>query len=168
MLLLLLGLGVITAESIEPGTGVVTVPAGLTAVVKPTTAANGASSGIPLPAIVITQPIDPSDETQISFDYTQWLAEDEKITDIDLLTVLPGGVALGLEIDVRTSPEDRRPIIDPSGKKIGVHLLINDAFRANAAFSGIGTKMGVAAKIRTNATPANVFERTAVITGQQQ
>jgi len=166
--LIAFGLIATASEAIEPGTGVVSAPSGMTALVKPTTASGGTTTGIPLPAIVITQPIDPSDETMIAFDFSPWLAEGEKIATIEVATPLAGGFALGVAVDVRTSPDDRRPLIDVDGKKIGVFLLIDDASRNNAAFSGTGAKVGIAARIRTSAVPYRIYERTAVVTVQQQ
>jgi hypothetical protein len=166
MLLHLIAFGIIsTAGSIvTPGTGDVSAPAGQTAAARATSAESGISSGIPTTAFIWAQPLDPSDRNFYAQDWSAILGT-EKIASIRSITMTALGVSLGVQVD---SDSDRIPIIDLGGQKLGLWFKVDDTFKQNPAFSGVGTKVGISVLLRTDATPYKELERTWVLTVAQQ
>jgi hypothetical protein len=109
--------------------------------------------------------MDPADRFPHAFKFTQFLADAEKITSIERLTMSAAGASLGVQIDQSAG---RAPIISDDGKAIQLWFLVADEFQGHPAFTGNGVEITVAALVRTDADPFHQLERTAVLTVRQQ
>jgi len=169
MLLHLIAFGIISTSGsvIEPGTGDVNAPAGHTASAKANTASSGTGVGVPPSAFVWTPPLDPADTDYFAADWSSLLGT-EKIASIESITMTAMGQSLGVQVDDGSTDPARVPTIDTGGQKIGLWFKVADAFKANAAFSSPGTKVGVSMLIRTDSTPWRELERTWALTVLQQ
>jgi hypothetical protein len=165
MLITLIAAGVIATSGsvVAPGTGVVDYPAGQMAASVPIAAVPGTSSGIPPTAFAWPKPFDPSNRRPYGMDWTAELG-DQKIASIEALTMSALGASLGVQIEDGSDNIKRAPIIDVDGKKIGIWFKVADAFKTNAAFNYPGTKIGVAALIKTDSDPFELIELTWVLT----
>lgn len=167
MLIALIAAGAIqtSGAEIDPITGPITAPAARTAIIKRATAVSLTGTGLPLNAAPWPLPFDPSDHLEYAMDFG-FLLGAAKIASIERLTVSEVGASHGLQIDV--DPEFPVLIDSEAGQKIQFWLLIDPAFETNSIFAGFGTKMGISALIMTDSNPAQHYEATAVLTGQQQ
>lgn len=166
MLAQLIAFGVegLISDDVEVGTGTVTAGADQTAVLAAQTASGGTTSGLPIDAPVVKKPFDPSDRAPYAIDFTVHLADDETIAELRRITMSASGAAVGVQID--TDPV-RPPLIDTGGKKAEAWLIVDDAFQANAAFSGAGIQVGISFLIRTSADPYREYERTIIVVVRQ-
>jgi hypothetical protein len=166
MLLHLVAFGLIASNGtvVDARTGDVSTSAGQTAAVHANSAGGSSGSDIPTPAIGWTQPLDPADRAFYAFDWSAWLGT-EKVASIERITMSALGASLGVQVD---SDPDRTPIIDTLGRKIGLWFKVYDASQADPAFAAAGAKVGIAMLVKTDASPPKYYERTAILTVQQQ
>lgn len=117
---------------------------------------------MPLPSSPIAWEgtMDPADVV----DFVMSLAGDAPLLDLDngeeiagyTLTVLPEGVALGLEIGTASYA----PELIEGNTGVKLWLSVDGGSQADSAYSGGGVELGVVGKFVTNSSPPRTYERT--------
>lgn len=159
------GAGTVASEGAITETGEIVASSERTLAVQPVPAGSVSTLTLPLNSENWSAPFDPSDRAPFAINWSALLAEGEKIAQIDKITMSAQGVSLGVKIDTDAG---RTPIISTDRTKTQFWFRCDTAFQSNAAFSGSGVQIGIAALIRTDANPYKQFERTGVLTVRQQ
>lgn len=119
---------------------------------------------IPVDAVSIAEPMDPTDLIKYEADMGGYLDEGQSIASYTL-ALLPDAALVGVSI-VETG--GRVPVLVEEDRVIQFWLEVDPADREDVAFSGSGMKIGIVVTIETSAVPSERRQRTFVVTGRQR
>jgi hypothetical protein len=163
--LIAFGVAGLAADELEVVIGDVTANEAQTAVLAPAAASGGAGDALPIAAKLWALPFDPADRAPYAYDFSELLDDSENIDELVRITMSATGAALGVRVD---TDAERLPMLDTGARKAQVWFKVDDAYQANAAFSGAGTQVGISLRVKTTASPARFYERTAILLVRQQ
>ena len=163
MLLPLITFGVVPEGG--GSSGPITAPPEQIAVVPSVQGATSVATGAPLGVATWARPFDPGDHRPYAIDFTTQLRDGEEIAAMEEIEMSAAGALLGVGIDTATGYS---PIIGDDGKMVQVYFAVEPEFWDELSFAASGLRLPVTFRVRTDGTPYDTIERSALLTVRQQ